>query len=120
MGSDAGKYKGIVIEESLTDPSVLEDVTVISSHVDKDQDNPDGLWHIFTVEVTRGEIEKLQNHLKREDGWYMHFWQDRDVIVVFRDKSFQINYDDKRTWKDAVEYGRLMGVPDEQLDFLIE
>lgn len=49
----------------------------------------------------------------------MHFWQDRDVIVVFRDKMFEVNFDDKETWKDAVAYGLSVGVPEEQLDFLI-
>jgi hypothetical protein len=93
---------------------------VLSIHTEVGQDNSDGIWHCYIVEVLREEMEKLQSLLKREGGWYMHFWKNRDVIIVFRDRLFKIDYDDKSTWKDAVEYGRLIGVPDEQLDFLIE
>lgn len=114
------KYKGIIIEESLSNSSVLEEIKVISERTEPDQDNPNETWHIYTVEVTRDMIEKLQTYLKREDGWYMHFWKERNIIVVFRDKMFEINYDDKETWKEAVDYGLSMGVPREQLDFLID
>ena len=50
----------------------------------------------------------------------MHFWKDRDVIAIFKDKKFEFNYDDKSTWKDVVNYGLSLGIPKEQLDFLIE
>lgn len=41
-------------------------------------------------------------------------------MVVFKDKTFEIDYDDKETWKEAVDYGLSLGIPAEQLDFLIE
>ncbi len=71
------------------------------------------------MRISQEEIEKLQKYLKREGGWYMHFWKGKNVKVVFRDKIFEINSDDKETWKDAVAYGLSVGVPKEQLDFLI-
>jgi len=114
------KYKGIIIKESLTNLSILEEVEVISERTELDQDNPDEKWHLYTIEVLRGVIDKLQTHLKRKGGWYMHFWRGRDVIVVFRDKMFEINYNDKSTWEEAIDYGLSMGVPRKQLDFLID
>lgn len=113
-------YKGIIIAESLENADVLEDIKVISKEAEPDQDNPNETWHLYTVQVSQDEIKKLQQYLKREGGWYMHFWRGREVTVVFRDKIFKINYDNKSTWKDAVDYGLSMGVPAEQLDFLIE
>ena len=113
-------YKGIIIKESLVDPTILEGIKVISTRTEVDQDDPNNIWHFNNVEVSRDDIENLQTHLKREGGWYMHFWRGQDVMVVFRDKLFEIKYDDKSTWKDAVEYGRSIGIPAEQLDFLIE
>jgi hypothetical protein len=50
----------------------------------------------------------------------MHFWDGRDVIAIFKNKVFEFNYDDKSTWSEAVDYGRSQGIPDEQLDFIIE
>ncbi len=112
-------YKGTIIKESLTDPVILKTIKVVSEYSEVNQDNSDDTWHLYDVEVSQEEIKKLQDYLKREDGWYMHFWQGEEVTVVFRDKIFHINSDNKETWKDAVAYGLSVGVPKEQLDFLI-
>lgn len=112
------EYKGIIIEESLEDRSVLDGLNVLSVKEEVDMDSSYDKWHLYTIQVSRDEIEQLQRYLKQ--GWYMHFWKGRDVIVVYRDKMFELNFDDKATWKDAVEYGKSLGIPDEQLDFLID
>jgi hypothetical protein len=117
MGKD---YKGTIIAESLTDPEVLNALQVISTRTDIDQDDSTGAWHLYSVAVDRVDIQTIQQCLKREGGWYMHFWNGNDIIVVFRDKMFELKHDDKTTWKEAIEYGLSVGVPLEQLDFLIE
>lgn len=43
-----------------------------------------------------------------------------EVKVVFREKIFSIKFTDKSTWKDAVTHGKSIGIPEEQLDFLID
>jgi hypothetical protein len=50
----------------------------------------------------------------------MHFWKGRGIIAIFKDKIFEFNYDDKATWSEAISYGTSLGIPKEQLDFLIE
>lgn len=50
----------------------------------------------------------------------MHFWQEQDVIAVFKDRKFEFNYDDKSTWKPVIEYGLSLGIPKEELDFPID
>lgn len=114
------EYKGTIIRESLTDQRILEKLHIVKEYVEDDQDNPENNWHLVTVMVSKDEISEIQPFIKREGGWYMHFWKGNDVIVVFRDKTFTIKYNDKTTWKDAVDYGLSMGVPAEQLDFLIK
>lgn len=113
-------YIGIIIKESLTDANVLDTLQVVSNHTETDQDNPDDTWHLYNVMVTKDEISNLQTYLERIGGWYMHFWKGEKVIVVFRDKLFEIDYDDKSTWKEAIDYGLSVGVPKEQIDFLIK
>jgi hypothetical protein len=49
----------------------------------------------------------------------MHFWNGNEVIAVFKDKSFEFMYDRKETWKSAVEHGRSLGIPEEQLNFVV-
>ncbi|GIW63372.1 MAG: hypothetical protein KatS3mg091_174 [Patescibacteria group bacterium] len=70
------------------------------------------------MQVSKDEIGRLSKYLK--PGWYMHFWQEQDVIAVFKDRKFEFNYDDKSTWKPVIEYGLSLGIPKEELDFPID
>ena len=111
------KYKGIVVEESLEDNRALNGLEVIGLRI-TGQQNPLERWHLYTVMVTDAEIEKLAAGIK--PAWYMHFWQDRNVLAVFKDQRFSFNYDDKNTWRPVVEYGQAVGIPESQLDFPID
>ncbi len=107
------QYKGIIVEESLENQDVLKGVEVIQSSISED-----GAWHMHTVLVSPEVIQQLVESIK--DGWYAHFWNSRDVIAVFRGRTFCFNFDDKSTWKEVVEYGRSLGIPEVQLDFPID
>ena len=74
---------------------------------------------MYEVEATPEQIDTLATQLK-PTGWYTHFWQGDDVIVVFPNKKFDIKYSDQNTWKDAIAYGEGIGIPIEQLDFKID
>lgn len=113
------EYKGIIIEESLEDNRILNDFNVVDVQI-TNENNPNERWHLYKVKVSKEEIEKLSNLIK-SGKWYMHFWKDnKDIIAVFRNKIFEFNYDDKSSWKSAVEYGLSVDMPKEQLDFLID
>ena len=111
-------YKGTIVEESLEDNRILNDMNIIGFRISKD-DNPADRWHLYTVQVTKSDIEKVSRYIK-PGTWYMHFWKGTDVIVVFKGKVFEFQHDKKETWKDACEYGRSLGIPEEQLDFVVE
>ena len=51
----------------------------------------------------------------------MHFWEPGkdEVLVVFKSKTFDIKHSDKSTWSEAMAYGKSIGIPEEQLDFVI-
>ncbi len=110
-------YKGTIIEESLEDNIVLNDFDIIGFKITDDAIFSER-WHLYTVKVSKEEIEKLSKMIK--SGWYAHFWKDRNIIVVFKNKIFEFNYDDKSSWQPAIEYGLSVGIPKEQLDFLID
>jgi len=111
------KYKGIIVEESLEDNRILNNLEIINIKISK-EDNLEDRWHLYTVEVSEEDIEKLSKTIKQK--WYMHFWKDKEVIVIFKNKKFKLNYEDKSTWGPAVNYGLSLGIPKEQLDFPIE
>ncbi|MDE6583579.1 MAG: hypothetical protein K2K31_02915 [Clostridia bacterium] len=55
-------------------------------------------------------------------GWYAHFWdKNGKVLIAFSTgKVFSLDYYDKNTWKETIEYGLKIGIPAEQLDFTID
>jgi hypothetical protein len=117
MADEGSKYRGAIIKESLQDAKILDNIEVIDIKV-TDDENPADQWSIYTVLIKKEEIDQLIGQIKV--GWYMHFWQDRSVIVVFKDKKFEFNFDDQDTWGPVVKYGLSQGIPKEQLDFVID
>lgn len=111
------KFKGTIVEESLIDNRVINDFEIVGSRISKDE-NPADRWHLYTVLVSREDIEKLYQNIKPK--WYMHFWQGRDIIAIFQGQKFEFNYDDKTSWEPAINFGLSIGIPKEQLDFLID
>lgn len=39
--------------------------------------------------------------------------------VVYKNKIFDLKISDKSTWADAMAYGRSIGIPEDQLDFVV-
>ena len=110
-------YKGTIIEESLEDNRIMNDMEVVSMRISRDE-VPMNRWHLYTVHVSLQDIGFLSQQIK--SGWYMHFWRGNDVVVVFYDKTFMFAHDDPTSWEPAVRYGLAQGIPSEQLDFPIE
>lgn len=108
---------GTVVEESLEDSRVLNNSHILSARITS-EDNPVKRWHLYKVEATPEQLQKLSAVLKPRE-WYAHFWSGGKMIVVFRGKTFEQKVDDKSTWESAIQYGLSIGIPKEQLDFLI-
>ena len=112
------EFKGAIVEESLEDNRILNELEIVGFRI-TEEENPDERWHIYKIKVSRNDIQKLSKFIK-PSKWYMHFWKGRSVIAVFKNKIFEFNFEDKATWKPAVEYGLSVGIPKDQLDFLID
>lgn len=107
-------YKGVIVENSLADKSILDKLQIVRTW-------QDGSWTLYEVRVGEDQIAEIGKYLAN-GPWYVHFWKpgEDDVKVVYKDKIFNIKYSDRSTWQDAVAYGKSVGIPDEQLDFLID
>jgi len=110
------KYRGIIIEESLNDNRILNNMTILKMHI-TGQEQKNDRWHLFEVEIEEDFIENISREIF--EGWYAHFWHETDVIAVFANKIIKFNYMDKNTWKEVMEYGKILNIPEEQLDFPI-
>ncbi|MDO8548094.1 MAG: hypothetical protein Q7R71_00255 [bacterium] len=99
-------FKGIIVDSSLNDKSILEKVKIEKTYQSGD-------WTLHDVLVGKNQVSDLPKYLA--DGpWYINLWEPGkdDVKVVFKNKVFDIKFSDKSTWVDAVAYGKSIGIPE--------
>jgi len=113
-------WKGSIIAEGLSDPTIIDKFSVYKATITEDNMPIDyegniGRWHVYEVRCSREEIDALQSYILR--GWYAHFWNEDKIIVIYNDKQFELVKYDKRTWREAIEQGKAQGIPENELDF---
>ena len=111
-------YQGTIVEESLLDNRYINNLTVLAVRISGTED-PKDRWHLYKVSIAEDAIAALAHQLKPQK-WYMHFWNGDDVIAVFPAKTFRFKHSDRVTWQPAIDYGKSLNIPEEQLDFLVE
>jgi len=117
------KYRGIIVEESLVDNRILNNMDILKVKITS-AENKDDRWHLFEVDMEENKMENLSKQII--EGWYAHFWHGMgmnfetvDIIIVFTNKIFKFNYMDKKTWEEVIEYGKKLNISSEELDFHI-
>lgn len=118
-------YQGIIIEESLQDPSVLKDMHIVSTKVEPvtEKHRTPWLkqWTLHTVEIPGSEAdavaEKLSHALEARDSWYADFKNDNTHFIVYREKVFKVNRSKREEYDAATKYGIDQGIPAYQVDF---
>ena len=119
-------YKGVIIEESLSDKSVLTDVKILSTKVEpvtEEHKTPwVKQWTLHDVEIPAeraAEVaEKISKALDREHNWYADYKTDTEHYVIYRNKVFHItDRSEKKQYDEATKYGISVGIPDYQVDF---
>ena len=81
---------------------------------------------IYKIEAKQEEIDslimKMQHNMKRRmlflaKEFYCHFYRNDELIIVFRERVFRAS-PQKTTWSEAIDYGKSIGIPTKQLDFI--
>ena len=109
------EYHGIIIRESLTDPSALTIVRILGQR-------KGGPWTLLRVGVSartlRRAIARIQHGLRTVDTvpFYAHFYRKDELLVVFPRRLFRLR-PERTTWGPAVSYGRSLGINEDELDF---
>jgi hypothetical protein len=110
----ASTYLGVLIEQSLRDPSFLDTVEIVHR-----QRAPHGSWVFLLVRVPRERstavFKRLQSALN-PGQWYAHFFDGDDLAVVYPDAVFSMKTD-PATWSGARAHGLGLGIPEAQLDY---
>ncbi|MBU1018867.1 MAG: hypothetical protein ABII07_04660 [Patescibacteria group bacterium] len=116
-------FTGAIIEESLSDKSVLDKVKIIKTKVDpvteRHQTPQVNQWTLHTVEIDSGNAEKIAELLSKslEKAWYADYKNDEMVYIIFRDKIFKISRNNPSEFQEAKKYGVSLGIPEYQVNF---
>ena len=120
-------YNGVIIEESLENKEVLKEVKILKTEVEPvtEEHKTPWLqqWTLHTVEIPeyKAQIiaEKISRTLDSEhmSSWYSDFKNNETHFIIFRDKIFHVNRENKEEHNEVVKYGVSLGIPAHQLDF---
>lgn len=124
-GREKNNYKGVIIEESLEDKSVLKEIKIISTEVEEviEKHKTPWLdkWTLYTVEIAQDKAEKiaekLSKSLEKEHSWYADFKNKTHHFIIFRDRVFFIDRTSREEYDQAKQYGISLGIPGYQVDF---
>lgn len=122
-------YKGVFIEESLGDKSILKKVKIIRTKVEKVTPKHNtpwvGQWTLRTVEILEEKGDEIAEALKwsfdpTHPQWYADFKNDKYHYIVYNGEIFKVDLTNPTTYNDAKEYGIGIGIPEYQVDFAPE
>lgn len=119
-------YKGIIIEESLNDASILQDVNILATKVEKVTGKHQTpwltQWTLHTVEIPEEKANEFAEKVSRSFDtdhpiWYADFKNDGYHFIIFSNKVFKVDLKNPFFYKKARIYGISLGIPDYQLNF---
>ncbi len=120
-------YRGVIIEESLADHSVLGHVTILSTKVESvtpDHQTPWlSAWTLHTVEVDSEQAKEVADRVSRaldkehSGSWYADFKNDTHHYIIFPDEIFHVDRKNASQYNQAKRYGIDIGIPEHQVDF---
>lgn len=119
-------YKGVIIEESLENKSILKDVKILDTKIEEvtKRHKTEWIkqWTLHTVEIPKKQAknvaEKISKLLDSKHEWYSDFKNDSHHYIIFRDKVFYIDRRKKEQYEEARRYGISLGMPEYEVDFV--
>ena len=117
-------YNGVIIEESLSNKSVLDKVKIVKTRVEqvtaKHKTPWLRQWTLHAVEINASDAdnvaELISNSIDNEhNSWYADFKNDKCHYIIFHEKVFKISRGN--SYRDARAFGLSLGIPQYQMSF---
>lgn len=109
-------YKGVILEESLEDKTLLELIKIVSTDIEN-LENEDRVmtFHKFELDESKKDefLEKAKQTIK--EAFYTHIAKENELIVIFKDKIFYCKTQEQMN--EAREYGKSRGILEVQMPF---
>lgn len=122
-------FRGVIIEESLKDKSVLKDVNILSTKIEPvtEKHKTPWLkqWTLHTVEIqgekADGVAERISRAINNQpNSWYVDYKDDNTHYIIYPGRVFKIDRRSKEEYQAATDYGVSIGIPPYQVDFAPE
>jgi hypothetical protein len=119
---DAVKFGGMLLRESLKDDGVLLSLHITRTEVWQVKNAAPfqpSTWTAMWFEGDKSQADATAQTLSESlhADWYCNIVTERYSYVVFGGKVFKYIRGDKQGRAEAQAYGRLVGVPESQLDW---
>jgi|SRR5579875_1180656 len=119
--------EGTLIVESLRTGTSLENLTLTVRRISRYQiqapaPGQPGIWCALDFEADDGAAEELAHTFAGvldRPGWYVNFQSPAESFIVFPDRIFCYPRGDQAGRAEAQAHGRLLGIPDPQLDWTV-
>jgi len=118
-------YRGVVIEESLADKTILSRLKIVSTEVEPvtpEHETPWlTQWTLDTINVPEENADatahELSESLDKAHNWYADYKNKSYHYIIYREKVFKVDLRNPILYKDARAYGISLGIPEYQVDF---
>ncbi len=120
-------YNGVIIEESLSDKTILKDITIVKTRrervIAKHQTPWLTQWTLHTITIKEDSMGKVADDLSKSideshaSSWYMDFKNEKFHYIIFKNKIFRVDIANPVMYKSAREYGLSLGIPSYQMQF---
>lgn len=116
-------FTGLLLQESLTDLSVLDLLRITGTETWQVRNAAPGqpsVWTALSFEADEGQAQAIAARLSailKPQGWYINASTATQVYVIFPRRVFAYPRGDAAQRAAAKEFGRSIGVPERQLDW---
>jgi len=113
-------WKGVIIEESLIDKSLLNLVKIVKTRkTTLEEESERGLWTFLCVELDDERknifVKKALSSIKNR--FFIHICKENNMTVVFKNKMFEFSSDELDKLNETRNYGLSLGILKEQMPF---
>ncbi|MFH1564332.1 MAG: hypothetical protein ABIC82_00580 [bacterium] len=116
-------YQGVIIEESLGNKDILKELKIVDTKIEQVAERHQTprlkQWTLHTVEITENQAKEIAEKLAKVilDLWYADYKNESAHYIIFKNKIFCIDREDREQYKKAKFYGMAQGIPEYQVDF---
>lgn len=118
-------YYALIDSAALKNPAILNNYEHLKVTIQFEPKSQTSKYHYnFLLQFPDNVIDKSITDIQIEmlDSWYSFFWNNSVLNIVFNKKRFEISL--SSGWnsykiKEAQEFGRSQGIPEEYLDFKV-